>query len=540
MSSVTTSIILHGRDDEYVENFIEMLAFTINFLVMGICNQNLEKRIEIILVDWGSIKSFIPSIFDNLQAYQNIKVTGHFVDNETAKKLDGDSSYHVSKAVNFGIRKAKGDYVLVLSGNNIISELSLSQLLILLDNRERLLPHSEEIYGLLPRRNLPHPIAGSFSYQIIRNYFKNISLSRFPSNFKINSGGGACGLLFQKSLIERMNGISEESGMYGWNDAEIFYRIIEHTNAIDLGNYGISGFKFWRKNDSPNISKRRLEFDKVRQRYPNYLKPEFFQSNQNWGCKHIKNSVKYEYSSGLTENYISNKDPASPELNINKKTTFFDISFFQMTKIYFQYRKSQMIEKKESFCFHKMMQILDVILKVKSYQIIISRNSADKMLYFLLKILPGIECTIIDIEPGMGDAETNFGQLAKRVNPFYHSRLKYIRGREKVQDFFDHKYRRLMSNLQGLIILDPMTDRNIDFITKKSTKEFLSTKKIKIIEHTSNHKIDKTNDNNDVGRYSTYRYRLFFGIEILAYLLCSFLKLWIQLKKIVKYLITIR
>ena len=66
MLSPTISIIIHGRDDEYVENFVDMLSFTINFIAAGGYSQNIQNRIEIVLVDWGSVCSFIPKIFHNL------------------------------------------------------------------------------------------------------------------------------------------------------------------------------------------------------------------------------------------------------------------------------------------------------------------------------------------------------------------------------------------------------------------------------------------------------------------------------------------
>ena len=143
MKLSTISIILHGRDDEYVENFVEMLAFSINFLSKGIISQNIENRVEIVLVDWGSVVSFIPKIFNSIQLNKDINLSGYYVDNKTAKKHDGNNSYHVTKPLNFGMRQASGDFLLVISGNDIIPEQHLSQLLLLLDNRDSLLPETK-------------------------------------------------------------------------------------------------------------------------------------------------------------------------------------------------------------------------------------------------------------------------------------------------------------------------------------------------------------------------------------------------------------
>ena len=87
MPPPTISIIIHGRDDEYVENFIEMISFTINFIAAGCYSQNIQNRIEIVLVDWGSVSSFIPKIFHDLKLHKSSIVNGHYVDNETIKKL---------------------------------------------------------------------------------------------------------------------------------------------------------------------------------------------------------------------------------------------------------------------------------------------------------------------------------------------------------------------------------------------------------------------------------------------------------------------
>lgn len=533
----TISIIIHGRDDEYVNNFVEMLSFTVNFIAAGAYSQKIQNRIEIVLVDWGSVSSFIPKIFHSLKLPKSSIINGHYIDNESIKKLDGDSPYHISKAVNFGMKKAKGDYFLILSGNNIIPELHLLQLLSLIDNRDRLLPHVQEIYGILPRRALPHPVAGSFSREIINNYFKNISLTGFPCHFKINSGGGGAGLLFQKSLIEKVQGLSEESGMYGWNDAEIYYRLLQYTDVIDLGNFGLCGFKFWRNNASENISKRRLEFEKVRKRYPNYLKPERFQSNNNWGAQGLKSSVSFKYPLRTFEKLTGTPRDNTPKSILSNEITFLKISFLQIIKAYIRYRHAQKIAKKDAFYFSELMQIIDVINKTKTYQIVISTDCAQKLLYFLVSLLPGIDFTVIDDQLGSGDAETNFGNIAKRIKHFHYSRIKYIRGQSQIQDFFNEKDLKWMKDIQGLVIFNPEISYFQNSISNDNKTELFKTKKIKILNLGSSPREYKMNEEIDNKFSNLYKLHLKLGVEVISYFLCLLIFILQKLKSIMKRLL---
>lgn len=478
-SSPKISIIIHGRDDEYVANFVEMLSFTVNFLMKGVCSQKLQERIELVLVDWGSEISFIPKILRSVQLDGSAIINGHYVDSHSVKKLDGDVPYHISKAVNFGMRRAKGEFLLVLSGNNLIPELDLLKLVSILDNRERFLPNINEIYGILPRRILPHPIAGSFSIKRINNYFNNLSLSGFSCNFKINSGGGGSGLLFQKSLIEKANGLSEQSGFYGWNDAEIFYRLIQFTDVIDLGNFGLCGFKFWRNNESPNISKRRLEFLNVRKIYPNYLKPECFKPNPEWGAAFFRGSVNYSYSAEHSEAL----DPLNEESGIalTNQVIFSQTKFVSLVKIYFEYRKSQLIAKKTAIYFKELIQISRAIDERMAYHIIMSTNSAEKVLYFLANAFPGISLTLVESNPSQCDAEEKFGSLAKRIKGFFHSRIKYIRSHMGVKGFLTDESSVGIGGVQeGVVILERSSDVRQNLVETEKQKTILETKNIQV------------------------------------------------------------
>lgn len=114
------SIVFHGRNDNYGGDFTRRLAWSISTV-----RRAFEKlRPELIFVNWNTIPGS-PSLFDDpilVTRREGFKVymVPASIHRELAARHGYDGVYLEWYAKNFGIRRAKGEYILQINSDNLV------------------------------------------------------------------------------------------------------------------------------------------------------------------------------------------------------------------------------------------------------------------------------------------------------------------------------------------------------------------------------------------------------------------------------------
>jgi len=243
------TIITTVRNDDYIINFIDRLQYTINFFLRN-C-ESIEKLndIEVLIVDWGS-KQKISSVFNCYKKkYQN-KIKFLEVENKYVKKFSRgvDGGFFTEKAINLGISKAKGDYILYITADTLFSKNSIINIFNLVES-----DHKKNQFYLIPRKYIDfHFFLSNPNFLEMNRYLENIFFSkkRFE-NTQFQNGGGATGWIVKKININKINCLDENAlskGYYSGSDAELLKRMSVEFNHSDASNFGVTGFKLPRNN----------------------------------------------------------------------------------------------------------------------------------------------------------------------------------------------------------------------------------------------------------------------------------------------------
>ena len=209
-----------------------------------------------------------------------------------------------------------------------------------------------------------------------------------------------------------------------------------------------------------------------------------------------------------------------------------------MVGVYFDYRKSQFISKNRAYNFSELMRTIEILCSQKVYQIVISRNLAYEILYFLVRILPGIHFILIDYDPDLGDAEANFGQLAKGSAHFYSSRIKYIRDYKRVEDLFNQQNFDWIKGSSPLAILEEKNLKADNFIREKVHKTLFRSKNLGIYRLNNTFQQPSISNFKKTTQLKKYRYPVYLGIELVASFACVYVFILFNLKKLLRNLIS--
>tara|TARA_B100001057_G_scaffold501260_1_gene622789 strand:- start:8110 stop:9762 length:1653 start_codon:yes stop_codon:yes gene_type:complete len=244
---IKLSIVTTGRNDDYIKNFISRLEYVVNYTLEKCNSLGQLKSTEFIIVDWGSKKK----LSDNFNCTQkkflsNVKFLEISRKDTLKLSKEIEGSFFTEKAINLGISKASGEYVLYITADTIFSKNGLNNIFNIIKNKK-----INNDFFLIPRKYIDtHFYLSDPSFLLMDNHLNRIFSSKiiFP-NTQFQNGGGASAFFFKKKIFNEANGFDVNAinkGRYSGSDAEIYKRISINNNHIDSTNFGIFGFKLPR------------------------------------------------------------------------------------------------------------------------------------------------------------------------------------------------------------------------------------------------------------------------------------------------------
>ncbi len=279
------SIVVQGRNDNYMGNFIWRLSTNINKQSKNIFALGYENQAEIILVDWGSEISLKDVLILNNEAKSLLRIIE--VPPWIANKYNLDSPYSCVHAINTGIRRAHGEYVLFCDGDTYVPLNSMEKIFNMLNDGNLNGIPINKLLLLASRYHIPKSFQETMpELEDIDNYIEKnlITLSHDKINID-NFMGTATAYLMSRDLWFESRGFDEKLIYWGWFDIDLFCRIITKYPVFDFEDFGMLFFHLEHYTDSKN---RSLEKENPRKPNPMIYPSGFTNNMENWGLSSEK------------------------------------------------------------------------------------------------------------------------------------------------------------------------------------------------------------------------------------------------------------
>ena len=240
----TLSICMAGRDDDYMLDFRYRLETTLNSYAHALQSLNREAEAEIVVTDWGSETPLCKTLELSEPARKIARFV--YVPQEIIRKTQGgEVFYHVPRACNVGMRRARGKYVFVTNTDQLVPTSALESLLRLLNGEIQIPVDILEIIMLVPRVQVPwqfverKPTLVEWEQFMFMNEY---ALLHQPHPPESNWFGSTSGFVFSAAINRELHGFDEMQAGWGWGDIEFGFRAIQERLFVHLSNLGISAF----------------------------------------------------------------------------------------------------------------------------------------------------------------------------------------------------------------------------------------------------------------------------------------------------------
>lgn len=233
------SVVLVCRNDNYMGNYKYRLTTSINYLARNLKQIGRLEEVEILVTDWNSetpIAKVLPLSKEAGEITQFIYVPPTVA----AKFQQPDQVFHSSCSMNVALRRATGEFLMVVDADTLMPLLSLKAICEFLEGKVALPLDRERCFFLGNRRHIP--------WEVVQ---RELSLEEWDVYLLLNAGElvrdrgwpglGVCQIawLAHRSIWHECQGFNQQLHYWGWNDAELTLRITQNYPWINLESLGI-------------------------------------------------------------------------------------------------------------------------------------------------------------------------------------------------------------------------------------------------------------------------------------------------------------
>ena len=292
------SIVNVLRNDDYDE----FMSYKLNIILEiydSLFKLIPEKKVELLFVDWGSRKPVLNSL--QISKFLSKQISYFHIPPQKAKSINPKESFPVAQAVNFGIRKSRGQYIMITGSDQFLGPQQLSLLLNILDNPEYHFIDPLSLFTM--QRKFLNSKWRSWKHSPSQTieYLNEIDPSLLPCTTGTkNLGSGFGAFLTHRDKIEESLLIDENWNGYGWSDIELFLRSTQNINHINLTKCGIFMYKFPRAlGRRKNLADSKTLVKKYHKGYFNLGVPK---KSKDWGIDRKYNRIIKEKINIKTRN----------------------------------------------------------------------------------------------------------------------------------------------------------------------------------------------------------------------------------------------
>ncbi len=270
------SVVLCGRNDNYLGDFKYRITTAVNYLCESAKKNRRLNDIEVIIVDWNSETPLCEELCLTPDACKAAKFITVPPDVASLYNTDGQA-INASCAINTGIIRSNGKYVLLTPADSLITSTSLQNLLFLLEGKLNAVFDPQKTLLNIGRKEIPWQIAekkpGLDEWD---RYLQLHSRHLFYNNSFHSLCGGYGALVLNRSLWHQVRGLAEEEYGWGWSDVELGLRINLAYPSVDLSYYGILVYDLQQK---PTLLRTRKLA--TNEKIPRNI----WVNDENWGLK---------------------------------------------------------------------------------------------------------------------------------------------------------------------------------------------------------------------------------------------------------------
>lgn len=272
------SICIMGRDDDYMLNFKYCIATTINYIARNLKQLGCLDDVEILVTDWGSQVPLAQTLLLSPESGQVCRFV--YVPLPVVRAVqNGGENLHMALAMNSGLRRACGKFLMAFSADTLIPKHSLETILKLLNGELHVPIDVEHTYFLLSRYHVPWQFVKRQPNLNEWDRYLLLHAGEFEREggavFSISSGAGA--IMMHRSLWHQFRGVDETLAGWGAHDVELGLRVTQYHPWVELSSLGVSLFHM---DHSPFDGRQSV----IRQKRNSLIYNPVFQVNdENWG-----------------------------------------------------------------------------------------------------------------------------------------------------------------------------------------------------------------------------------------------------------------
>lgn len=238
------SIVIVGRNDDYLGGYRYRLQTCLDFLAANLKTLGRLDDVEVLFVDWNSQGA---PLSDEIELTPEAAALMRFVivPPAVAKARNPMAAFFTTCAVNVGVRRAVGAFIMLADSDSMMPLPSLKALLEVLDGTLPTHAPKEQLIYPIPRHQIPGSIAARRpNVAAWVEILKRITGSRrkeLPAGDCL--GGFSAAQLMHRDLWFEFGGYSEKlDRAWGWSDNDLMFRVTQKYNWMDLGYYGVIAF----------------------------------------------------------------------------------------------------------------------------------------------------------------------------------------------------------------------------------------------------------------------------------------------------------
>ena len=278
------SVVVTGRNDNYMGNFKYRIITCLNYLACNLRDIERLDDVEVLVTDWGSDVPLAKVLPLSPEAGRICRFV--YVHPTITRAVQPDGSFCQACAVNVSLRRGKGEFLALLDTDGLFPRHSLQVLLDLLDGKLAVPFDINRMFFLLPRYKVPWEVMQREPTLEEWDRYLLLNAGSLPRAQELSGlGMASSGQMMHRSLWHACRGYDQQLRYWGWSDAELTLRVTQYYPWVDLSSLGVSLFhmEHWPRN---------RPVSGVQRHNPHYVSPTFEVNDENWGLANYKMDIQ--------------------------------------------------------------------------------------------------------------------------------------------------------------------------------------------------------------------------------------------------------
>lgn len=246
------SFVIIGRNDDYMGDYLYRLGTTLSFLAQSAEAAGLHDQVEVLVVDWASERPLAVDL--PLHAAARRITVFLEVKPDVVHRRFGEARWLPTVAVNVGIRRARGEFILFTDSDCLWPASALSSLGRLVREEVTLPSPIRELFCYVRRYQVPwQTVQRRPRLDDWRRLIPLLLGAVAAENAAAEClGGFSAGQLMHRDLWFAARGYDEALDRpWGWSDNDLMLRVSQAHSWLDVSGYGVFGLhmEHWPRAD---------------------------------------------------------------------------------------------------------------------------------------------------------------------------------------------------------------------------------------------------------------------------------------------------